>query len=144
MDYDALAYELLRNMRALRNAGPQKQFREGIHGETLVLFCIRDMGDHAVPGRISVAAGITSARVAAALNGLEGKGLITRETDAGDRRRVLIRLTPKGADEVRDREKRLHGVMKAILTRLGDQDAKEYVRITHRLAEVMANVTSVK
>ena len=43
---------------------------------------------------------LSTARIAAMLNNLERKGAITRARDKADRRRVVVRLTAQGREEV--------------------------------------------
>lgn len=93
MDYDDLANELIQNMRAAQTAGRQKSFQEGIRGETYVLYFIRENQGKTVPSQISDGMGVSSARVAMALNSLEEKGMITREIDVDDRRKIIVKLT---------------------------------------------------
>ena len=137
MDYEELAKELLEGMHALQKAGHQKLIREGIQGESVILHFIRKH-DTTVPGDISDAMGISSARVAAVLNSLDGKGLITREIDGGDRRRIIVKLTEKGTIEAEEQQKRNIKLIACALAGLGEQDAKEYVRITGRLASSLS------
>jgi DNA-binding MarR family transcriptional regulator len=69
------------------------------------------------------------------LNSLESKGWITRKIDVSDRRRILVEMTPEGKEQV---EKHFQMIMKTttkMLEYLGEQDAKEYIRIMRRLAE---------
>jgi len=91
-----------------------------------------------VPGQISGEMGISSARVATALNNLEDKGLITREIDIEDRRKIIVRLTPMGADHVDEWQRRLLEKLADILVRIGEDDARELVRITGKLAGVLS------
>jgi DNA-binding MarR family transcriptional regulator len=46
------------------------------------------------PGELAVAAGMTTGGVTTAIDRLERAGYVTRERDAGDRRRVTVRPTP--------------------------------------------------
>lgn len=155
-DYNELAKELLQILTSAHNAerrrhgheGMRRDDRtdekcqtdpryvhEGIHGESFMLYLLRKHGRIA-PKEVCSVMGISSARVAAVLNSLESKGLAVRETDADDRRKITIILTPEGevrADEyIREHVERTAGILRM----LGEHDAKEYVRIMGRIAEV--------
>jgi len=117
-------------------SGADKQFSDGFRGETFILFFITKMGGRTVPGHISSSIGVSSARIATALNNLEDKGLITREIDSEDRRKINVELTPKGQDYVDEEQKKQIEKIKNILISLGENDAKELVRIIGRLGEV--------
>jgi DNA-binding MarR family transcriptional regulator len=143
MDYDKLAKEFLESMHSVQKAGHQKMIREGTQGEAVILHFIRKHSG-IIPGEISDAMSISSARVAAVLNSLEGKGLITREIDSGDRRRIIVKLTEKGAEEAELLFRRNVELVSELLKRLGEADAKEYVRITGRLAEELSDTRCEK
>jgi DNA-binding MarR family transcriptional regulator len=51
-------------------------------------------------GRLAAETGLTSGAMTAAIDRLERSGYVHRARDQGDRRRVLVELTPKVADEV--------------------------------------------
>jgi len=136
MDYDELAIELIRNMHSARRSGFGKHFSEGLRGEMFVLFYIMKTGGKSVPGQISSSVGVSSARIAMALNSLEEKGLITREIDIEDRRKIIVELTQKGQEYVEEEQKKQVENVKGVLMSLGEKDAKELVRIVGRLSEV--------
>jgi DNA-binding MarR family transcriptional regulator len=69
------------------------------------------------------------------LNHLEANGLITRQIDKNDRRRILVSLTPEGETIAKEHEQEVVKNVSQMLERLGEHDAKEYVRIVSRLAE---------
>ena len=136
MDYPALAAELLDNMQALHKARPQKHINESLHGGAFVLHYIATHGGDVLPGEISAEMDVSSARIAAALNNLEDKGLITRRIDLNDRRKILVGITPEGkALAEKQQQAVLEGAAK-LLALLGEHDARDYVRITGRLAEI--------
>ncbi|MCL2143392.1 MAG: transcriptional regulator [Methanomassiliicoccaceae archaeon] len=140
MNYDDLADEFLRSLQLIRKAGKQNVIQEGVRGEAFVLHYIREMHSGIIPGEISEAMGASSARVAAVLNSLESKGLITREIDSDDRRRIIVRLTEKGTEHAEEHRRDRIGMMKSILMMLGDEDAAEYVRITRKLAASLSEI----
>ncbi|MDR0508225.1 MAG: MarR family winged helix-turn-helix transcriptional regulator [Candidatus Methanoplasma sp.] len=137
MDYDDLAKEFIKNMLSAQSSGMNRLVQDGFRGEIFVLLFINRTGGRTVPGHISDSAGVSSARIATALNSLEEKGLITREIDSEDRRKIIVRLTQKGAERVEEEEKKKLEEIKNILIRLGEEDAKELVRIMGRVSEVL-------
>jgi len=134
-DYDELAKEFLQNMRTIQTAG--KHIQDSLRGEIFVLFFIKKMGGKAVPGQISSAVGVSSARIATTLNSLEKKGLITREIDSEDRRKIIVELTKEGETHVEEERKKQMEKIKGVLSALGEEDAKELVRIVGRIGEVL-------
>ena len=135
MNYESLAHEYLDIMYAMRGRNAQKRVNDSMHGEAFVLSYVSEHEGNVIPSDISNAMGITSARVAAALNGLEGKGLVTRRIDTEDRRRILIDLTDAGREKVKEQKQMMVGFVTSMLQYLGESDAKEYIRIMKKLAD---------
>ncbi|MDQ7094370.1 MarR family winged helix-turn-helix transcriptional regulator [Desulfosporosinus sp. PR] len=135
MDYERLARDLLAVMYQMRGRNPQKQLSDSVHGENFVLSYISEHEGNVIPSDISHAMGTTSARIAAVLNSLEGKGLISRRIDAEDRRRILIDLTAAGRERVHEHHQMIMSHITKMLQYLGEDDAKEYIRIMKKLAE---------
>ena len=136
MIYHKLAAELLNCMQALHKARPHKHINESLQGEAFVLHFIAHIKNSVTPSEISQEMDVSSARVAAALNSLENKGLIVRSTDEIDRRKVIVNMTEKGR-VIADRQYEMVINMAAkMLSFLGEEDAKEYVRITGKMADI--------
>lgn len=135
MDYEKLAHEFMSIMYQMRKRGAQKQISESMHGELFVLGYISNHEGNVIPSEISNEVGISTARVAATLNSLENKGLITRKIDVNDRRRILVEMTPTGKEQIENHIQTIMKITTGMLQYLGEQDAKEYVRIMGRLAE---------
>ena len=142
MDYTELAKEFLRmlqNRKAGAHGDLQEHFQEGTRGESFILHRIIEKGE-LVPGELSGAMGVSSARVAAALNNLERKGFITREIDLNDRRRIIVKPTAAGA-EFAERTQITHvGMFAQILSLLGEDDAREFVRIMCKLMDAFSKL----
>ena len=138
MDYPALAAQLLGSMQVLRKFRPQKHINEAMHGEAFVLRFIMAQNGDVLPSEICGEMGVSSARVAAALNSLEGKGLIARQMDLSDRRKILVSITREGRALARSQEQAVVEGTAKMLALLGEQDAKEHVRIMGKLAEILS------
>lgn len=139
MDFEKLSEEFLRNNRLLHKARPHKNINDAFQGEAFILHFIAENGDNVLPGEISNVMDVSSARVATALNSLENKGLVTRQIDKEDRRRILVSLTQKGKDVANEHRQIVIKATAKMLGLLGEHDAKEYVRITERLAEIVSS-----
>ena len=142
MDYAELAAQFLNKMQSLRRARPHRHIDEALHGGGFVLYYISLHRDGVLPGDISQEMAVSSARIAAALNKLEGKGLITRRIDKSDRRKILVEITPEGLNLSEKHQRIITNEAAKMLSQLGEHDAKEYVRITGKLAEIMNNYYS--
>lgn len=136
MDYSKLADEFLEQMHLFRKFEPQQKINESMRGEAFVLHHIAKNNDHIIPSEISDAMGISGARIAATLNSLQNKGCITRQIDPSDRRRILVSLTDKGREQEEAHRRMLTGTIEKMLRLLGEHDAKEYIRISLKMAEL--------
>lgn len=136
MCYSKLAEEFLEQMSLFRRFEPQQKINESMRGEGFVLHHIAMNKDHIIPSEISEAIGISGARIAATLNSLESKGCITRKIDPSDRRKILVELTDKGRAQDEEHRLMLIGVIEKMLRLLGEHDAKEYIRISRKMAEL--------
>ena len=135
MDYEPLAVEFMQTMHQMRKRKAQKQLSDSMQGESFVLFYISHHEGYVIPSDISNEMGISSARIAATLNSLEKKGLIIRRIDGQDRRRILIDLTDAGREKVQEHYQTVMGITTNMLRYLGEQDAKEFIRIMQKLAD---------
>lgn len=134
MDFEQMANVYMETIYQMRKRNAQRQINDSMHGENFILYFIsRDEGI-ITPSDISNAMGITSARVAAALNSLEGKGMVVRKIDADDRRRILIELTDLGREKVEKHHEKIMNMTTNMLRYLGEEDAMEFVRIMKKLA----------
>ena len=141
MDYSQLAAELLNGMLSLHRVKPQKNIQENINkilqGKVFVLHYIASHEGDVLPGKIACEMGVSSARIATALNSLEKKGLITRQIDRIDRRKILVGITQKGKESAEKQRQTVLGIIAKTLELLGERDAREYVRIMIKLAGIL-------
>jgi len=138
MDYIKLAEEFMQKMFLLNKARPQRKLHESMQGESFVLHYISFHENSVLPSEICKMMGISSARIAAALNSLESKGIVTRRIDVSDRRRILVDLTPKGKAMAGEQRQEMLENTSKLLSLLGENDAREYVRLTGKLADFVS------
>ena len=97
-DTDELAGSLLESIRlfivAARTARPQGELSAS---EIAALLHIRRAVE-TTSGALARHAGISPQAMGATIAALESRGLVEREKDAGDGRRILLRLTDAGAE----------------------------------------------
>ncbi|MCL2044815.1 MAG: MarR family winged helix-turn-helix transcriptional regulator [Oscillospiraceae bacterium] len=138
MDFSKLAEELIQHnedMQRMRSERPQRIIDESTRGEGAVLRFVFDKdGEDVLPSEISKGIRISTARIAATLNSLEGKSLITRKIDPQDRRKILVQITDAGKEQAAKELAHLYEQTTNMLKHLGEHDAKEYVRIMKKFA----------
>ncbi|NCC15785.1 MAG: MarR family transcriptional regulator [Clostridia bacterium] len=135
MDYEALAHEYMEMMYQIRKRNSQKHLHDSMHGAKFALYYISMHKGNVMPSDISNEMGISTARIAAALNNLEKKGLVTRKIDVEDRRRILVELTSAGREEAQKHFLMIMDITTKMLQQLGEDDAKELVRIMKKLVD---------
>ena len=89
-------------------------------------------------GELSSKLSMTTSRIAAVLGSLEKKGLLERENDEIDRRRVLVSLTQAGDALCEKRRQHFMKKIGMMLHMMGD-DAPEFVRLLRRTFEITAS-----
>lgn len=111
-----------------------------IKGEDAILmYLLKGNVDKTVtPTEISESLKISTARVAASLNGLESKGLLTREIDPNDRRKIIIDLTKKGIIQAEElAESHLNNISR-ILSLLGEEDTQALIKIVTKFKDLLS------
>jgi len=137
MDYDKQANDLLETMEGFRRARAHVNFFEHLQGELFVLYHIASHGFKTMPGIISKEMNVSSARVAAALNNLEQKGLVTRHINAEDRRQIVVEITEAGKDFVSSHRRLILSQVSKVLRHLGEEDSQHLVRIIAKLVPLL-------
>ena len=104
-----------------------------------VLRAIGRLADGSQPSQVAEALQMTSSNVAASLRELEAAGLIRRQRDATDARRILLSVTERGtalmADFSRERDTWLGKAVEASLSEEEKQQLFTAGRLLQRLAE---------
>ena len=136
MDCEVLAEMLVDQTELLFRHGPHKLIGKNARGECFVLRCLARSKALLLPSDLSEQSHASTARIAVVLNTLEKKGLISRAIDPTDRRRILVSLTNVGQEYVAVVRTQLREDMKHLLEELGEQDAREYLRITKRILQI--------
>ena len=67
---------------------------------------------------------------------LESKGMIKRETDKSDRRKVLVSVTKKAADILQKAENIRKKTFFKVVTEMGERDADEFIRLANKFISI--------
>jgi len=100
------------------------------------LVCLRHLARHATttPSKLARSVSLSQATITGILDRLEKRGLITRDRDKKDRRRVNLALTGKGRDLLIDAPMPLH---QSFAKRLAELPEVEQERIDSVLREIV-------
>lgn len=136
-EWNELAHELFTLTHRMRPHRGGRREAIDMRGEPMVLVSLSHHPEGMTAGELADAALVSTARMAVLVNGLEERGLVTRTKDDRDRRRTVVRITAAGKATIEERFNRRMAHVVAILRELGPADARELVRITGRLAEIV-------
>lgn len=136
---EALRNEMFETMQRMRQRRSTPPLPPGItRGEinALMMLSMMEARDEiARPGMLAACSHATPGAVSQTLKSLEKKGLIVRRRGEGDSRSVTISLTNAG-HEFEKEGRRLHDErFMHMLEFLGEDDAREFVRIVNRMLE---------
>lgn len=135
----ALTKEMTRLLDEHPRAARDNRFNAIMCGEMAVMRLLHSGAKQKMTaGELSSRLGMTTSRVAAVLGSLEKKGLLERENDEVDRRRVLVSLTQAGDALCEKRRQHFMKKISMLLSMLGD-DAPEFVRLLGRVFEITSS-----
>ena len=104
--------------------------QDGEKGILLFLYYYRQTP--ILSGTLKELTGLTSGRVANILRQLENKGLIVRNHDNEDQRKVTVSLTADGLDQSAAAFRNLADINRDLLMYLGKEDARDFIRVFER------------
>lgn len=138
MNYNIMAEELV-NMRGSRSQVYfDRKLSKLMKGEMFVLNYLKHHDNQAHPKNLSDEMIVSTARIAVILNHLEQDKLIMRIPDPTDNRQIIVRLSEKGIELLEKHHLEVVRYMAKILENLGEEDAREYVRIQKKLMNILS------
>ena len=140
MDFEELACEFLEEFFRLGRYHRSREISSSMKGEAFLLMYLWKKQDAATPGELGKAMKTSSARVAAALNNLERKGMIVRKSEEKDRRKIRVELTEKGEEQARQWQQIPMRMTSQLMEQLGEEDAKQMLHILKRINEIMPQI----
>ena len=145
MGYPDLAAEVMaKTMRMMKSSFWPKRANAFLHGEMFILNFLINCQTDALPSELATAMNTSTARIAVALKSLESKELIQRRIDKDDRRKVIVSITEEGKRIVLSERQEMRDRMVRILTELGEEDTREYIRIVERITKISDSIFSAK
>ena len=121
MDFEELASEFLEDFFRLGRYHRSREISSSMKGEAFLLMYLWKKQDTATPGELGKAMKTSSARVAAALNNLERKGMIVRKAEEKDRRKIRVELTGKGEEQAKQWQKMSLCMVTRLMEQLGEE-----------------------
>jgi DNA-binding MarR family transcriptional regulator len=110
------------------------------HGRFSVLMLLNRNPEHPVsPSDLAAKSGVTRATMTGLLDGLERERLVHREPDKGDRRMLMVELTPKGRKLLDGMLPDYYRLLAAIMNELGDGEKKQLIELLNKVNSGLAN-----
>ena len=131
--YEQLANELVQVNEALLHQPAQDLLSKLSRGEHFVLNYLLTHYGQAHPTDLSRHMVVSTARIAALLNRMEEKGLISRLPDPLDNRQIIVSLSPKGEKAIEAFRKKVIQATARMLELLGPDDSQEFLRLQRKL-----------
>lgn len=91
-------------------------------------------------GELAQEAGVSSPSATRMLDGLELDGIVEREREADDRRRIAVRPTAKGKRALAEAHKRVDAAREQIYSQLTREEREQAERLLPRLAEAIERI----
>lgn len=133
MDYIKAAEELLDIQSALQRLPGNSEISRMAGGEWFVLYYLLTHGGRCFPKEISGVMMVSTARVAALLNGMEAKRLVSRAPYEPDSRRIVVSLTAEGREQIECGRRKTMAMFARVLESIGPEDTLELIRIQKKL-----------
>ena len=108
-----------------------------LKGEKAILCFLNNASGDVTAGELSKELGVSTARIAAALNVLEQKGLITRKSDAIDKRKVYVQLTAPGQQSFLESQEAIVKLLTKVVDELGKEKIKEHIMIIAKIKRII-------
>lgn len=133
---DATLQDAISIVNQLRRLARSRQSAiDPLQGQGYVLYHLCHRGGTAQPGELSHELGITTPRMTTILTTLEKQGLIIRSSSPGDRRRVIVSLTPQGHALVCRHDEEQEHSFRQLFDALGQEDAQNLTRLLHKVLD---------
>lgn len=144
MKKDEILEEILKTIAFATKVNALNFFQLNLKGENALLLQLFDSGGQSTPGVLAESLGVSAARIAAMLRSLELKKLIERVCDEKDKRRVTVRITEGGKEFVESVSDTVSKRAQNLLERLGEQDAREFLRLLKKCTGFDENLEAEK
>ena len=83
---------------------------------------------------------VTKAAISQSLGALEKKGCVIRETDPENRRKIVVTLTERGRQTLRDTERRTEQMMNKMFTRFGEENTRQFIAFIEQLSDISEEI----
>lgn len=129
MEEENLGDELYNLLAELLNRKMNRTVQDSLRGEYGVLRYLVYVQDNVSAGNLTEQLRVVPGRMTDILNSLEGKGLIKRNRDGKDKRKVHVCITEEGKKEAERKREYIRKEYKGMFELLGRKDTEELIRL---------------
>ena len=108
---------------------------DGYKGMFVILRILQASETNVVAGELARIMNVSTARIARALNTLEGKNYIRRERDETDARKVVIRLTETGKQALDERKREVKAIFDPMFANLTEKETSALFSILKKMLQ---------
>lgn len=108
---------------------------DGYRGMYVILKILIENGGKCGSGDLAKEMGVSTARVATAINSLEKKGYVCRQSVQNDARKVTIFITEQGIDAIEQRKKSIETMIAPMLDNLSDEESNELFELLKKFLQ---------
>ena len=108
---------------------------DGYKGMFVILRILQASETNVVAGELARIMNVSTARIARALNTLEGKNYIRRERDEKDARKVVIRLTETGKQALEERKREVKAIFDPMFENLTEKETSALFFILKKMLQ---------
>ncbi len=98
---------------------------DGYRGMYVILKILQEKGGECGAGDMAKETGVSTARIATAINTLEKKGYVYRQSAIGDARKVVIHITEQGNEAMLARKQSIETMIEPMLANLTDEESTQ-------------------
>ncbi|MFD2305377.1 MarR family winged helix-turn-helix transcriptional regulator [Enterococcus termitis] len=132
--------ELIRLMVENRNSAFSR-FEKSNQGESMVIKFLYKYGEPTSPKHLADSLNLSSARIAVVLGSLEKKGLIERNMDENDRRRINVTLTESGKKAAKHEKKQMRDKIVQIFKMMGEDDTVLFIELVAKFVDCAQKIS---
>lgn len=108
-------------------------FDEGYKGMFVIMRILSESEGNVSAGVLAREMNVSTARIARALNTLEAKGFIKRESETGDARKVIIKLTAQGEKALEQRMREVEKIVEPLFYNLTEEELAKLFSLLKKL-----------
>lgn len=138
MDKDNLKLKLIGSLEKIYYMEAFGQLVEFLQGELYLLrFLALNIDEKLNPSQLSKSLHMSRPRITATISGLKKKGFVITKQDKKDRRRLIVEITQKGLEFVKEKQGKVEENFDEFINGLGEKDTIELIRIVNLAADIM-------